>query len=396
MNSFENLGETVARELGTPPESLLSEQRQRFVREASSLRALRWWQRPSNWAATAAAVAALVTGGLLAVSGPTTAEPHAQGPIDEAAQTAPAGDVWLEGSPDAKPISLDGVATVVLSASGHARMQRTSESARSVSLENGRMDVEVDPAGGKTWSFLAGAYRIDVLGTKFFLDFEPGSGAVEVAVRRGSVRISGGKLSAGGVTLESGQRFRAAAGVVQIDTGERADGRTLVDEPQDQPAAEPRPPSHPARPDWQSLHQNGDYAAALAAAEREGFDSLLRKSGPAELAALADTARLSGSSGRARQALLALRQRFPGTPAAGKAAFLLGRLDGSPRWFAAYLQEQPAGAYAPEAAGRLVVAYRDTGDLSRARTAAQQYLAHYPQGAYAELARSLVVRAAPR
>jgi TolA-binding protein len=111
---------------------------------------------------------------------------------------------------------------------------------------------------------------------------------------------------------------------------------------------------------------------------------------------LADTARLSGSSGRARQALLALRQRFPGTPAASKAAFLLGRLDGSPRWFAAYLQEQPSGAYAPEAAGRLVVAYRDTGDLNRARTAARQYLARYPQGAYAELARSLVDRNAPR
>jgi TolA-binding protein len=394
MNGFDNLGETVSRELGTPPESLLSEQRRRFVQEASRARLVHWWQRPSAWAAAAAAVAALVTGGLLVLPGQKAAESAAEVRTNETAPTASANDVWLQGSPDAAPVSLDGVATVVLSASGRARLQRTSESVRRVSLENGRMDVDVDPAGGKTWSFLAGAYRVDVLGTKFTLDYDPDSGALEIAVRRGSVRVSGGKLGAGGVTLESGQRFQATDGVVQIDTEQPAQGESPTHERQDETAGGPTP--RPAQPDWQSLHRSGDYAAALAAAERQGFDSLLQTEGPGALSALADTARLSGSSGRARQALLALRQRFPGTPAASKAAFLLGRLDGSPRWFAAYLQEQPSGAYAPEAAGRLVVAYRDTGDLNRARTAARQYLARYPQGAYAELARSLVDRNAPR
>ena len=113
-----------------------------------------------------------------------------------------------------------------------------------------------------------------------------------------------------------------------------------------------------------------------------------------ELYALADAARYANRLERAKEALLALRSRFSEQ---GKTAFLLGRVfadragaeQHAITWFETYLREEPTGSLADAATGRLIELYR-TRDRSRARALAERYLATYPDGAHAALARSLL------
>ena len=89
-----------------------------------------------------------------------------------------------------------------------------------------------------------------------------------------------------------------------------------------------------------------------------------------------------------------MRRRFGSR---GRSAFLLGKIAAdqlrSPgdaaTWFETYLREDPGGALAEQALGRLVE-LRQRGAPEVARTTAQRYLAAYPRGSYAALARSLL------
>ncbi|XXY29057.1 FecR domain-containing protein [Sorangium sp. So ce233] len=160
-------------------------------------------------------------------------------------------------------------------------------------------------------------------------------------------------------------------------------------------------PTAPETPRWRALALDARYKDALAAAEREGFDALCAAASAGDLHALGDAARLGGSSARAVQAFTALRRRFPGSPDAASAAFLLGRIAqdqsndpaGAARWFTRYLSELPGGAFAADAAGRLVEAEDRRGDEAGARRAAERYLAAYPNGSHAPYARRLLARA---
>jgi len=136
----------------------------------------------------------------------------------------------------------------------------------------------------------------------------------------------------------------------------------------------------------------------MADAEHQGFDGLCTSLAAAELSSLGDVARFSGNAGRAHQALTSLRRRFPGDAHAAVAAFTLGRIafdqQGSPAeaasWFSSYLAEQPEGAFAQEALGRLMEARQRSGDGVGARHAAQQYTGRFPGGAHEALARRLL------
>lgn len=117
-------------------------------------------------------------------------------------------------------------------------------------------------------------------------------------------------------------------------------------------------------------------------------------------AALVQAFRLGEPEARAGQAFNALRARFPGSPDAAAAAFILGRIAqdqsrdyaGAARWYTRYPSEQPGGAFAADAAGRLVEAEDRMGDEGSARRAAARYLATYPKGSHAAYARSVIER----
>jgi transmembrane sensor len=150
--------------------------------------------------------------------------------------------------------------------------------------------------------------------------------------------------------------------------------------------------------DWRALVAAGRYAEGVHAAERAGWSRVCRSANAVELLALADAARLSDQTPRAVEALLTLRQRFPGTTSAATGAFSLGRLAferrgayaEAARWFATYLDEQPHGPLMGDAVGRLMEARNRAGDGPAARRDAERYLQRFPEGPYAGTARAIL------
>jgi len=137
---------------------------------------------------------------------------------------------------------------------------------------------------------------------------------------------------------------------------------------------------------------------ALAAAELEHFSVVCRLASGRDVLLLGNTARFAGSAKRADQAYRAVRERFPHTHEAAMAAFFLGRIayddwrrfPEAARWFDTYLTDEPDGILTREASGRLMEAQRAAGSRARASETATSYLARYPNGPHAPLARSLI------
>ncbi len=157
------------------------------------------------------------------------------------------------------------------------------------------------------------------------------------------------------------------------------------------------PPPVAAVPSWQRLASDGQYAAAVRAAEAEGIEGVLGDADALALWQLAEAARYSGEVTLSTRALERYRERFGDQDRAPTAAFLLGRIAQEQRgeaavsaaWFGVYLDEAPGGPLAEEALGRMMVAHDDAGQASLAQQAAQGYLALYPDGSFAAAARSL-------
>jgi TolA-binding protein len=153
---------------------------------------------------------------------------------------------------------------------------------------------------------------------------------------------------------------------------------------------------HPASNDWRELAKQGRYREAMAAADSMGFEAQFASGSAADLLTLGNTARLAGALGRAEDAFLTLRQRFPRNPSRAVAAFSLGKIafdqkndaQSAARWFRTCLNEAPSGALAQESQGRLLESLQRIGDRSGAEKVASEYLARYPDGPHAKLARA--------
>lgn len=132
----------------------------------------------------------------------------------------------------------------------------------------------------------------------------------------------------------------------------------------------------------------------MAALDRAGFAAEIARASASDLLLAADSARFAGQPGKAREALLLARSRFGQR---GRSAFLLGKIAADQQgagaegatWFETYLREEPGGPLAEQALGRLLELEKDP---ARSRKAASRYLASYPGGAYAALARSIASR----
>jgi hypothetical protein len=148
---------------------------------------------------------------------------------------------------------------------------------------------------------------------------------------------------------------------------------------------------------WGARVVAGEGRAVLADAEALGLDATLNRASGPDLAALADAARYAGRAALAMQALEELRRRFPGTPQAQAAAFLLGREAddrGDTRaglsWYRRYRAEAPSGPYASEALGREMLAIERLQLLPQAQALAGEYLRRFPNGTYLLRARALL------
>jgi hypothetical protein len=382
---------------GTSPEALL---RSLAARRRSARRAV--------------AAAALLTGALVVGAGIGLRPRPLRFALPSGHEGQPGEWIAAEsGAPLAVTFS-DG-SRLALDPAARARVAAVEPKGARLVLERGSVEARIVHREGTRWELDAGPFLVQVTGTRFRLSWQPEAERLALMIDEGSVRVTGPLLEAGravgaGEALEVRVPERALA--VHRASGEPVAPASAAEAPAPLPAAPapvsaaPPPPPRPpestpvaeAPPSWRTLSALGRYREALARAEIEGFAEICRSAGAADLLTLGDTARFAGQGGRAREAYLTLRTRFPGAREAAVAAFVIGRLafdrDGAyaeaARWFRTYLAEAPGGAYAREARGRLVEALQRGGDREGARQAAFAYLAADPDGPHAALARSLL------
>lgn len=325
------------------------------------------------------------------------------------------GVIQLDPGAQARMHFSDG-SDVSLAAGTHASLRQLDSHGAVVSVGAGSAHVDVTHRPEARWSFEAGPFLIDVTGTAFRFAWDPEGQELDLQIDRGSVRVSG-PLSDGALALHSGQRL-----IVRLRQGETLIREREASAPMEEsPVAAATPPSIPetiaptpppstggAKPqgavpelDWQALVTRGDFEAVVRDAQHRGVDECIAGASSAELAALADAARYSRHDDIARRALLAERRRFPGSPSARDAAFLLGRLQetgqdavSAVNWYESYLREAPDGTYASDALGREMLllqqaSQKTSGVGARARAVAGEYLSRFPGGPYAATARAL-------
>ncbi|MEZ4301663.1 MAG: FecR domain-containing protein [Polyangiaceae bacterium] len=307
---------------------------------------------------------------------------------------------------------------VTLTPGARMRVTDTSTTGATLLIERGAIHAAITHRDSDTrWSVRAGPFEVRVTGTAFDARWDPATETFDLSMLEGSVIVSGPRLPSGRVVVAGEQlvvsttkmELRAGAAPTAAKSDPVADAPLAPSAPSPAPCVSPDTPSPVAsaasssraadapRADgsWKALAQAGKYKEAIAAAEAAGFAGEMSRASSTELRTLADVARFGGRPALAKTALLSLRKRFG---ARGGSAFLLGKISAdqlrSPgeaaMWFDTYLQEEPGGPLAEQALGRLMeIRKRDTG---AARLLAERYLARYPNGAYAALARSLVGR----
>jgi len=311
---------------------------------------------------------------------------------------------------DAVPMRFSEGSLVTLSPGARVRVLETTARGAGLLLEKGALHAAITHRGGDTsWAVRAGPFEVHVTGTMFDVGWDTATETFDLVMRDGSVVVSGPLLPPGRVVV-AGEHLVVAV----------REGRMQLAVPSAEPSATPScapdpaesaecaaPTSAPlasatssaaapasAEPSWRELAARGKYKDALEAAERQGFEQELERASSGDLLALSDTARFAGRPGRARDALLAMRRRFG---AHGRSAFLLGKIAADQQgssgdaitWFETYLAEEPGGALAEQALGR-ILELKKARDPQGARQIAERYLARYPNGAYAALARSIV------
>ncbi|MEP6652715.1 MAG: FecR domain-containing protein [Myxococcales bacterium] len=347
---------------------------------------------------------------------------------------------------------------VDLGPSSRARVAETTRVGARVLLEDGRARARVVPRKGAQWWFDAGPCRIQVTGTRFDMHWSAPLQVLEVMLYNGSVVVKGPPAT-GGVPMRAGQYLvmnvrQGSVRLTELRTAEPAATEAMPvtetasgvagapEKTDDQPEAPSAPgvappaaaatnassrsarkvPRRDSNRDgdndgdgaavaetgaqarvqledsWPARVLAGEFRTVIREAERRGVDRVLRAEPADNLMALADAARYTASFPLARKALLNVRSRFPHTPPAYRAAFLLGRLAEdqagnlaqASEWYDTYLTDAPDDAFRAEAMGRQMTATLRLGRTDRARDLARQYLRRYPQGAYARAARTIL------
>jgi transmembrane sensor len=260
---------------------------------------------------------------------------------------------------------------------------------------------------------------VRVTGTAFRLSWNVFARSLEVEMRRGSVVVTGPGLEPG-QRVSGTERFVtrvtsavtsggpvASSAAVPARTPDEAGGAAQL-QPRSAPSVDgraitptaPAPPTRAAAAAASAEMPRTDAGAAperTASAPAASARSAADATSAQELLALADEARFARRPEAAREALLGVRRRYPGSAAASEAAFLLGRLAddaGDLRtavtWYDRHARE--AGSLTPEALGRKMLALHRLGDLGARDRAARDYLARFPDGPYARQARELTAR----
>jgi len=395
-----NLGEALGAALETgPSRRTLAAQREHVLAAMT---------KPPRAARPSLVLAACAVLGVVAVLFATRTRPSAKEALQGAWQgrSLPERSRVVASADRGETLSFSDGSRVQLGARAEIALSKLAPEQARLELARGHVDATIRKGTGRAWTFAAGPYSVRVVGTAFTVDWDASSRLFAVNVREGKVLVTGSGLRQGGVLLGPGERL------------ERMDVPHADDKPAPETSAghlhEP-PPSAPepvsraepavsasADEDFRAQAARGNYAAALAAARRAGFDRLERELSAKDLLLLANTARYAGSGNEARGVLLKLRERFPGSPGAAHAALLLASQaedrDKNPneaeRWLRTFLAESPQGELAAGARARLLSLLLRRGSQAEAEQVARDYLRLHPNGQHAAQART-VLQASP-
>ncbi len=272
-----------------------------------------------------------------------------------------------------------------------------------IAIEEGKAHVEVAHRAGAEWLFQAGPFTITVHGTAFSVGWSAADAHFDLRMETGVVSVkgpvSGGEIVLrAGETLSIGLRDRPPTSI-EPPLPERLDpSQSALRAPRNS-AADPERRIARAKEQgrWPAELAEGRADEVVQEARRLGIAQVLSTSSSEDLSALADAARFERQSALAREALLAQRKRFPGSPRAAEASFLLGRLEdesaGGPEralgWYDRYLAEAPRGAYVSETLGRKMMVLERAHHRAEAASIAAAYLQRFPSGTYAAAAEAL-------
>ncbi len=287
-----------------------------------------------------------------------------------------------------------------LGARAEIALSRLAPEQAHLELARGHVDATIRKGTGRAWTLAAGPYSVRVVGTTFSVDWDAESRFFAVNVREGQVLVTGRALRPGGVLLSAGERLERQGPPAARVEAEPASAAPPQAPPPD-PAvarAEVQASSTSAEAEFRAQAARGNYAAALAAARRAGFERLARELPAKDLLLLANTARYAGTAREARGSLLKLRERFPGNPSAAHAALLLAAQaedrDKNPneaeRWLRTFLIESPRGELAAGARARLLAALLKRGAQAEAEQVARDYLRLHPTGQHVAQARAVL------
>lgn len=310
--------------------------------------------------------------------------------------------------------------TLRLAPDARLRVAEVAQNGARVLVESGTVHVSVVHRDETRWAVAAGPFEVQVTGTQFDVVYDPASSRLTVRMTEGSVLVHGcGLLGGEGRRLGAGEQLEvsckdetstASAPEAPAEDTAAPDGEQTPSKPSAIRPAASAPPAQSAPPAHAStgsrvetsrsvveLARKGSHAEAMTAAEANGFDATCAALSGPELLLLADAARYAGRFDRATEALEIARRRFAGSDPAATAAFELGRIAMDVRreltaagdHFETYLRERPTGSLAREALGRAIEARSRAGDSARAERLAVRYLAAYPDGPHAKLARKL-------
>jgi TolA-binding protein len=406
------IGEISSRQLDLGWESLQKSIEQGKYPSIPIIRRTRWWMRGLA-VASAGVVLGLAAYRLMPARRSSSlhyaVEGAALGP-GEAITVAATSPAKLTFSDDSQIHISPRSKVAVLSVDSHGSR---------IALADGELDVSIRHRPDSSWQLEAGPFSVRVTGTSFHLGFDATRGRLSLQMVTGTVEV---RSSNHRVAVLNGGEF------LELFVDPRPAIPVTLPIPSDKAPVEPQGPTNgtgvpapavaaahpgnrrrsttveragqenpgnPSEP-WPRLIAHGEFAAVIAEAEKRGIDHILEKAGAEDLTALADASRYTRRGDLARQALLRLRSRFPGTMRASEAAFFLGRLAevlSSPGdavvWYETYLEESAHGPYAGEALGRKI-ALLARSDRGRASGAARQYLERFPQGPQAKVAKSLL------
>jgi hypothetical protein len=423
---LEELGEKIASELGGGPDPGRREAQRRAVMALAT-------QRPKGrgvkltLAFAATVLVALGTFVLLQVLVPKPITFW----IGDQTRGGEEG-AWVQADASALPVRFEDGTRVELQPGSTGRVYAGDREDVRVVLSKGRIEAKIETETQSRWTVEAGPYNVVALGTVFEVTWKTDPLQLEVFVQSGRVEVKGPGIQAIGVRLQERDRLRLSKTGAHFSLAVE----NVSDKPPEPPPPEevnareeaieavkvqsvtrPPPKKEAAvseakvatldrhRPEtWQDLCDLGRYSDALQAAEKQGFGRLLKTLADAQLWRLADAARYTGRGKLAREALLSVRRRFRSSWRARVAAFLLGRIAiemlNDPReasgWFNIYLREDPDGPLAEEALGRRIGTCRQAGMRAESCRVAAKYLDRFPEGSFAEYARSVLRYQGPK